>query len=81
MDPTHDHDDDDARPAGLSTDLEGLGHDDEPTTGAPTLAPDATSSTAPTTKKRRVNDGPTGRARREATDQEGDLEADLDPGA
>lgn len=78
METIHDHDDDD-RPAGLSDELAGLGHDDEPTTGAP--APDAAVSTAPTTKKRRVNDGPTGRARREATDQEGDLEADLDPGA
>lgn len=74
MDPTIDHDDD--------PDLSGLGHDDEPTTGAPTPAPDApTSSSSAATKKRRVNDGPTGRARREATDQEGDLEADLDPGA
>lgn len=56
----------------------GLVYDPEPTTGAPD-APKVAE--APRTAKRRVNDGPTGRARREATDQEGDLEADLDPGA
>lgn len=77
MEPTIDHDDDapDETPAPL-----GIGHDPEPTTGAPPLAPDApTTSGAASTKKRVVNDGPTGRARREEANREGELEGNLEP--
>lgn len=68
MEPITDHDDDD---------LAGLGHDPEPTTGAP--APDALTTGAPRTAKRRLNDGPTGRARREAANRETELEGNVEP--